>query len=78
MISCPVDTLIASALLMAVVLLIRVPVRRAFGPSVAYALWALPAIRMVLPPLPEEVRVATGSTPITQASELVYAAMAMP
>ncbi|HEX8387847.1 MAG TPA: M56 family metallopeptidase, partial [Sphingomonas sp.] len=77
MISCPVDTLIASALLMAVVLLIRVPVRRAFGPSVAYALWALPAIRMVLPPLPEELRQG-GATPITQASELVYAAMAAP
>ncbi|RDE07479.1 hypothetical protein DVW87_04035 [Sphingomonas aracearum] len=37
---------------MALVLLIRGRVRRAFGPDVAYALWALPLLRMVLPPLP--------------------------
>jgi beta-lactamase regulating signal transducer with metallopeptidase domain len=47
-----VQTLVASAVLMALVLVARGPVRRAFGPSVAYALWALPALRMILPPLP--------------------------
>ncbi|MDB5677285.1 M56 family metallopeptidase [Sphingomonas bacterium] len=53
MIGWGIEALIASAVLMAVVLLIRGPVRRAFGPGIAYALWALPAIRLVLPPLPQ-------------------------
>lgn len=48
-----VEALIASAVLMAVVLVIRAPVRRAFGPGIAYAVWALPAIRLALPPLPQ-------------------------
>lgn len=46
-----VDTLVATGALMAVVLLLRRPVARAFGPGVAYALWALPLIRLILPPL---------------------------
>ena len=37
--------------LIALVLLLRRPVARAFGPQYAYALWALPVIRLVLPPL---------------------------
>lgn len=53
MIGWAIEALIASAVLMAVVLLVRGPVRRAFGPNVAYALWALPAIRLILPPLPQ-------------------------
>jgi beta-lactamase regulating signal transducer with metallopeptidase domain len=48
-----IEALIASALLMAVVLVIRAPVRRHFGPGIAYALWALPVIRLLLPPLPQ-------------------------
>jgi len=48
-----IEALLASTLLMAVVLVIRVPVRRHFGPGIAYALWALPAIRLLLPPLPQ-------------------------
>lgn len=63
-----VDAVIASALLLAVVLLIRRPVRRLFGPSVAYALWALPLLRLLLPPLPQGWR-QTAATPITRASE---------
>ncbi|WP_454886878.1 M56 family metallopeptidase [Sphingomonas oryzagri] len=47
-----VQTLIASTLLMAIVLLLRAPVTRAFGARAAYALWLLPVLRMVLPPLP--------------------------
>ncbi|MGJ3628023.1 M56 family metallopeptidase [Sphingomonas sp. MMS24-JH45] len=37
---------------MLAVLLVRGPVRRAFGPELAYALWAIPALRLLLPPLP--------------------------
>lgn len=45
------DTLVATGTLMALVLLVRRPVARWFGPGAAYALWALPMIRLVLPPL---------------------------
>lgn len=45
------DTLVATGVLMAIILLLRRPVARAFGPGVAYALWALPLIRLILPPL---------------------------
>ncbi len=48
-----IETLMASTLLMLVVLAVREPVSRHFGPRIAYALWLLPALRMVLPPLPE-------------------------
>lgn len=52
MIAWLVQTLIASLLLMALVLLMRAPVSRMFGAHAAYALWLLPALRMILPPLP--------------------------
>ncbi|EJU11363.1 hypothetical protein LH128_19404 [Sphingomonas sp. LH128] len=45
------DTLLATGVLMALVLLVRRPVARWFGPGAAFALWALPMIRLVLPPL---------------------------
>lgn len=44
--------LIASTVLMLLVLLVRRPVARLLGARVAYALWALPALRLLLPPLP--------------------------
>ena len=53
MIGWAIEALLASTLLMAVVLVIRAPVRRHFGPGIAYALWALPVIRLLLPPLPQ-------------------------
>lgn len=46
------NTLLATSLLLVLVLLIRRPVARLFGPQLAYALWAIPALRMVLPPVP--------------------------
>ncbi len=46
------DALLASTLLMGLVLLLRRPVARHFGAHAAYALWALPALRLLLPPLP--------------------------
>lgn len=43
--------LVASAALMLVVLAVRGPVRRWVGPGLGYTLWALPVVRLVLPPL---------------------------
>ncbi|WP_448501938.1 M56 family metallopeptidase [Sphingomonas sp.] len=51
-----IETLVATTLLMLLVLAIRAPVRRTFGPAVAYLLWLLPMGRMILPPLPERWR----------------------
>jgi beta-lactamase regulating signal transducer with metallopeptidase domain len=48
-----VETAIAVTLLMVMVLLLRGPVARTFGAGWAYALWAVPALRLVLPPLPQ-------------------------
>ncbi|MGH6783131.1 MAG: M56 family metallopeptidase, partial [Sphingomicrobium sp.] len=50
-----VGTFYASSALMALVLALREPVRRWFGTHVVYALWLLPAARMVLPSLPRTV-----------------------
>lgn len=46
------ETLVMTALLIAAVLLLRRPVAAIFGPRMAYALWMIPALRLVLPPLP--------------------------
>ncbi len=69
-----VEALVASALLIALVLLIRRPVRRMFGAPVAYALWALPVIRLFLPPLPQDVREQVAAplvAPLTQVGQQV-------
>ncbi len=47
-----VQTLAGTTLAMLAVLVLRGPVARLFGAHVAYALWLLPALRLVLPPLP--------------------------
>jgi beta-lactamase regulating signal transducer with metallopeptidase domain len=46
------QTLIATTLLALLVLALRKPAAAAFGPRVAYWLWALPALRFLLPSLP--------------------------
>ncbi|TPG43487.1 peptidase M56 [Sphingomonas koreensis] len=56
MIGWAIETIVATTLLMALVLLARGPVRRGFGPGVAYALWLAPLLRMILPPLPSSWR----------------------
>lgn len=48
-----VETLLSSTLLMLLVLALRKPVRSIVGARVAYALWAIPAIRLAMPSLPE-------------------------
>lgn len=63
MIAWAFEALIGSSLLMALVLVLRAPVRRAFGPRIAYALWALPALRLILPPLPGEWQLSRWLSP---------------
>ena len=46
------DTMLTTALLVLAVLMIRKPFARHFGPRLAYSLWLIPALRLVLPPLP--------------------------
>ncbi|GAA0672172.1 beta-lactamase regulating signal transducer with metallopeptidase domain [Sphingomonas insulae] len=65
-----IETLIASTVLMLTVLLARGRVRDAFGPQVAYALWALPALRLALPPLPDAWRQA-AITPLSGVGETI-------
>lgn len=45
------DTLLYTGLLIAFVLLVRRPAGRHFGPKFAYMLWALPFLRLLLPPI---------------------------
>jgi beta-lactamase regulating signal transducer with metallopeptidase domain len=70
MIAWGIETIVATTVLMLIVLALRGPVRRSFGPAVAYALWALPVLRFLLPPLPESVR-EQAVTPIAAASQAV-------
>jgi beta-lactamase regulating signal transducer with metallopeptidase domain len=55
-----VSTTIAVSALILLVMLIRKPVAQKFGAQAAYALWALPLLRLVLPPLP-----ASWTTPLS-------------
>lgn len=61
-----IETLLASTLLMLLALMLRGPVRRAFGPQFAYALWVLPAARMLLPPLPGQWHLSQWLAPLTR------------
>ncbi|MFN3451246.1 MAG: M56 family metallopeptidase [Sphingorhabdus sp.] len=45
------DTLVTTTLLMAAILLIRQAVAKHFGPTIAYALWLIPAARLFMPTL---------------------------
>jgi len=80
-----VEALIASSLLMVMVLLLRGPVRRAFGAHVAYALWALPVLRLALPPLSAPWRDKTVASfhaaavePVLRAAEPIAVLLAAP
>jgi bla regulator protein BlaR1 len=60
------DTLVYTGLLIALVLLLRRPAARWFGPQIAYALWALPFLRLLLPPIVLPASAAPAETaPIT-------------
>ena len=45
------DTLLVTTLLMGAILILRRPVAKMFGPGVAYALWLIPAARLLMPSL---------------------------
>ena len=61
------NTLISTSILMAVVMIAREPVRRLFGGGVAYALWLLPAARLVMPTLTTTVERGVPAVPINAA-----------
>ena len=65
------DTMLTTALLVLAVLLIRKPFARHFGPRLGYSLWLIPALRLVLPPLPfaEPVTVSDASEVILIAAD---------
>ncbi len=55
-----VSNAMIASLLILVVLLIRRPVAQLFGARAAYALWLAPALRLVLPPLPQPIVAASS------------------
>ncbi|QGP77652.1 M56 family metallopeptidase [Sphingobium sp. CAP-1] len=61
------ETLIATTLLMALVMMLRRPVARWLRAGAAYLLWALPLARMLLPTLPADV----DPSPLHQAVDQV-------
>ncbi|WP_066796924.1 M56 family metallopeptidase [Sphingomonas soli] len=65
-----IETIIATTLLMLLVLAVRAPVRKAFGPTMAYALWLLPVLRMLLPPLPASWT-EKAAAPVAAASDVI-------
>lgn len=67
------DTMIAMTLLMALVLLLRRPVARAFGARIAYALWLLPLARLFVPSRTVEL-----AAPSWAAAPAVPAAVSLP
>lgn len=63
------DTLLWTAALIALVLVLRRPVTRWFGAPAAYALWALPMLRLFLPPVELPAWLAPTRETAPQAAE---------
>ncbi|MEQ5786490.1 M56 family metallopeptidase [Erythrobacter sp. NFXS35] len=80
------ETLAWTGALIAVVLVLRRPVAQLCGPQYAYALWALPLLRLLLPPLTLPAWMApawmapaqTDAAPIAASEPLVWQGGAMP
>ncbi len=64
-------TMLTTALLVAAVLLVRKPFARQFGPRLTYALWAIPALRFVLPPLPFADPVSAAVPPVSESGTAI-------
>ena len=71
-----VATLVYTGALITAVLLLRRPVARHFGPQVGYALWALPLLRFVLPPLVLPAWMAPARESVAAAGEPVLVLVA--
>lgn len=67
------DTLVWTGALLALVLLIRRPVAALFGPRAAYALWALPMARLLLPPLVLPAWMAPAAEPAVDPAVMLAA-----
>ncbi|WOE75114.1 M56 family metallopeptidase [Alterisphingorhabdus coralli] len=67
------DTMIATALLIAVVLLIRRPVAHFFGAQLSYLLWLLPLARLFLPAFSQTIEV---DAPLANVKESIAAKVA--
>lgn len=63
------DTLLWTAALIALVLVLRRPVTRWFGAPAAYALWVLPMLRLFLPPIELPAWLAPAKDAAPQAAE---------
>ncbi|WP_017672214.1 M56 family metallopeptidase [Blastomonas sp. AAP53] len=61
-----VDTLIVTAALMALVLVLRRPVARHFGAQMAYALWAIPLARLFMPPLTRTIEMPVSAPAVPE------------
>ncbi|HEV2044593.1 MAG TPA: M56 family metallopeptidase, partial [Sphingomicrobium sp.] len=70
-----IDTLIATTALMLLVLAAREPVRRQFGATAAYALWLLPAARMLMPPITQTVERIVPAAPPADAPAMLTASI---
>lgn len=64
------DTLVYTGLMIALVLALRRPVSHHFGPQIAYALWGLPFLRLLLPPvvLPASLAPEPAAAPVIDAA----------
>ena len=71
-----VETLIVTAALMALVLVLRRPVARHFGAEMAYLLWAIPLARLFMPPVVQTIEVPVSEPSVPDAASM--AAMAAP
>jgi beta-lactamase regulating signal transducer with metallopeptidase domain len=58
-----IDTLLATSALMALVLIVREPVRKRFGSRVTYGLWLIPAARLFMPTLTHTVHRTVAPVP---------------
>ena len=75
------DTLVWTGVLIALVLVLRRPVARLFGPGMSYALWLLPLLRFALPPIPLPAAfapAAADSVPAVAGAEVVTITVAAP
>ncbi|QLC24677.1 hypothetical protein HFP57_06300 [Parasphingopyxis algicola] len=61
------DTFVATSILMVAVLAVRAPVTRFFGARVAYALWLIPAARLLMPPITRTVEASAAASTVDPA-----------